>query len=197
MTASEDITIYWPYPKGTDERDEFYIVHYKGLNRQYDGDLEGMDYDTELFSTENGKLEKTEYGLKITVDSFSPFALFWQESGGGHWPPVIIPTPTPDVTPTPTVSPDAPPAGGGDSGGADEQPEESGRPEESPKPSEPVQPSAPAETPAPTSPGDPDDVPATGDTTHLTLWLALAAISLLGALCSLLGLRRLERGRRR
>lgn len=197
VTASEDITIYWPYPKGTDERDEFYIVHYKGLNRQYDGDLEGMDYDTELFSTENGKLEKTEYGLKITVDSFSPFALFWQESGGGHWPPVIIPTPTPDVTPTPTVSPDAPPAGGGDSGGADEQPEESGRPEESPKPSEPVQPSAPAETPAPTSPGDPDDVPATGDTTHLTLWLALAAISLLGALCSLLGLRRLERGRRR
>lgn len=77
VTASEPITVYWPYPEGTDANDEFYIVHYKGLDHQYDEDLANKDYETELFSVENGKLEKTEYGIMITVDSFSPFGLFW------------------------------------------------------------------------------------------------------------------------
>lgn len=191
VTASSPITIYWPYPEGTDASGEFYIVHYKGLDRQYDDDLAGKNYETELLSTENGKLEKTEYGLKVTVDSFSPFALFWKESSGGNWPPIIIPTPSTSVTPAPTVSPDAPPTESDKPDGNEEQPEES------PKPSEPVQPTQPVETPAPSDPGVPDNVPATGDTTHLTLWLTLAGVSLCGLLCALLGLRRLQRGRRR
>lgn len=190
VTASEDITVYWPYPEGTDANDDFYIVHYKGLDRQYDDDLATKDYETELFSVENGKLEKTEYGIKITVDSFSPFALFWKESKD-PWPPITptptpsaTPTPTPSATPTPSVSPDIPPI-------------ESDKPEESPEPSEPVQPSEPVETPAPTDPGVPDEVPETGDTTGISLWLTLAAASLVGLVCVLLGLRRLDRGRRR
>lgn len=190
VTASEDITVYWPYPEGTDANDDFYIVHYKGLDRQYDDNLATKDYETELFSVENGKLEKTEYGIKITVDSFSPFALFWKESKD-PWPPITptptpsaTPTPTPSATPTPSVSPDVPPI-------------ESDKPVESPEPSEPVQPSEPVETPAPTDPGVPDEVPETGDTTGISLWLTLAAASLVGLVCVLLGLRRLDRGRRR
>lgn len=190
VTASEDITVYWPYPEGTDANDDFYIVHYKGLDRQYDDNLATKDYETELFSVENGKLEKTEYGIKITVDSFSPFALFWKESKD-PWPPITptptpsaTPTPTPSATPTPSVSPDIPPI-------------ESEKPEESPEPSEPVQPSEPVETPAPIDPGIPDEVPETGDTTGISLWLTLAAASLIGLVCVLLGLRRLDRGRRR
>ena len=39
----------------------------------------------ELYSVEEGNLENTDQGIKITVDSFSPFALFWEDdnSGGG------------------------------------------------------------------------------------------------------------------
>ena len=60
-----------------------------------------------------------------------------------------------------------------------------------------MQPSEPVETPAPTDPGVPDEVPETGDTTGISLWLTLAAASLVGLVCVLLGLRRLDRGRRR
>ena len=39
VTASEPVTVYWPYPDGTDKDTEFFIVHYHDLDRQYDEDL--------------------------------------------------------------------------------------------------------------------------------------------------------------
>ena len=179
VTANNPITVYWPYPEGTDADDEFYIVHYKGLDRQYDDDLADKDYETELFSVENGKLEKTEYGIRITVDSFSPFGLFWKAADDPTPPPVQTPTPTP--TPTPEV-PNTPPV-------------VTDEPVTTPSPTD--EPSAPAEMPAPTTPGVADDVPATGDTTQLGLWLALSAISLAGLASAALGLRKLQRGKRK
>ena len=179
VTANNPITVYWPYPEGTDADDEFYIVHYKGLDRQYDDDLADKDYETELFSVENGKLEKTEYGIRITVDSFSPFGLFWKAADDPTPPPVQTPTPTP--TPTPEV-PNTPPV-------------VTDEPVTTPSPTD--EPSALAETPAPTTPGVADDVPATGDTTQLGLWLALSAISLAGLASAALGLRKLQRGKRK
>ena len=37
-----------------------------------------------LYSEENGNLENTDQGIRITVESFSPFALFWEEDSGGN-----------------------------------------------------------------------------------------------------------------
>lgn len=80
VTASDPIGLYWPYPEGTDENTEFYIVHYKGLDRSDDDALENGDYTMEFFSAENGKLENTAQGIRLEVDSFSPFALFWRDA---------------------------------------------------------------------------------------------------------------------
>lgn len=80
-TGKQPITVYWPYPEGTDKNDDFYIVHYEGLDRNDNEALENDRYTMELYSKdskENG-LETTDQGIRITVDSFSPFALFWEE----------------------------------------------------------------------------------------------------------------------
>ncbi len=81
VTASNPIDLYWPYPEGTDENTEFYIVHYEGLNRNDNGALQENEYEMQLFSVENNTLEKTPNGIHIQVNSFSPFALFWSDAG--------------------------------------------------------------------------------------------------------------------
>lgn len=107
VTASEPITVYWPYPEGTDQNDTFYIVHYEDLDRNDNNALEAGDYTMELYSAAQGNLENTPQGIKITVESFSPFALFWGESGDPDWPPVD-PNPDPDPDPTPDPDPEDP-----------------------------------------------------------------------------------------
>ena len=79
VTTDKPITVYWPYPEGTDKNDDFYIVHYEGLDRNDNEALENGAYTMELYSKENGNLETTDQGIQITVGSFSPFALFWEE----------------------------------------------------------------------------------------------------------------------
>ena len=103
VTASEPITVYWPYPEGTDQSDTFYIVHYEDLDRNDNNALATGDYTMELYSADQGNLENTPQGIKITVESFSPFALFWGETGDPDWPPVDPITPI-----RPPVDPDKP-----------------------------------------------------------------------------------------
>ena len=118
--------------------------------------------------------------------SFSPFGLFWKDSGDPTPPPVQTPTPT--QTPTPVPTPEVP----------DTPPVVTDEPVTTPSPTdEPSAPSAPVETPAPSDPGVPDEVPATGDTTSLGLWLTLSGLFLLGLLGTAFGLRRRGARRRR
>ena len=99
MGEHDSLTVYWPYPDGTNANDDFTIVHYKGLDRDFDvSDLEEQDYTLEVFSTENGKLECTSYGIKFNVSSFSPFVLIWNDDDN-NWPPIIIPEVPEDNTP--------------------------------------------------------------------------------------------------
>ena len=90
MGDGQKMTLFWPYPEGFDETDTFYIAHFNGLDRNYD-DLETALADEsttiDLYSEDSNtyKLDKTENGIKITVNSFSPFALVYdadQGSGG-------------------------------------------------------------------------------------------------------------------
>lgn len=98
--ANNPITLYWPYPEGTDKNTEFFIVHYNGLDRNEEVALED-NYTMDLYSSssQNGafKLQNTDIGIKITVDSFSPFALIWEKendnvAGNNVDTPNIIPT---------------------------------------------------------------------------------------------------------
>ena len=84
MGTDDSLTVYWPYPDGTGKDDSFTIVHYKGLDREFDlNDLNAQDVTLEVYSTENGKLEATDQGLKFTVNSFSPFVLAYDNAAPG------------------------------------------------------------------------------------------------------------------
>ena len=109
VTTDKAVDIYWPYPEGTDRNTEFYVVHYQGMDREDEGALGSGSYEDEmvLYSEDNGKLETTDHGIKFTVESFSPFALFWGETGDPDWPPVD-PNPEPDPDPTPDPDPEDP-----------------------------------------------------------------------------------------
>ena len=107
VTTDKAVDIYWPYPEGTDRNTEFYVVHYQGMDREDEGALGSGSYEDEmvLYSEDNGKLETTDHGIKFTVESFSPFALFWGESGDPDWPPVD-PDPDPNPDPDPGDKPE-------------------------------------------------------------------------------------------
>ena len=91
MRNGDTLTIFWPYPEGTDSSDDFTLVHYEGLDRNFNvSDLDEQDVNMEVLSTEDGTLTKTEDGILFETDSFSPFALTWENynnNGGGGWTP--------------------------------------------------------------------------------------------------------------
>lgn len=82
VTASNPVDIYWPYPEGTDQNTEFFIVHYYGLDRNDDNALPGGDYSMLLHAADERTLENTPFGVHIRVNEFSPFALFWKNENG-------------------------------------------------------------------------------------------------------------------
>ncbi len=89
LTASEPVTVYWPYPEGTDEGTEFHLVHFSGLDRTMaNGDIQGA---IEASAAEYVAVENTEYGIRFTTEGFSPFVLIWDagaEAGPQPEPPM-------------------------------------------------------------------------------------------------------------
>ena len=95
VTADRPVDVYWKLPKGSDSNDDFKLVHFTGLDRQYDEETEGLigqeGYEVEAYTTSNGGLEIVtldgEQYLKFATKEFSPFVLVWDEvsnsSGGG------------------------------------------------------------------------------------------------------------------
>ena len=92
MGASQKMNLYWPVPSDAKSNSEFYIIHFKGIDRDSDADV------NELLTTripEELTGETVTIGgqkfVKFAVDSFSPFALLYekdtstptQPSGGG------------------------------------------------------------------------------------------------------------------
>lgn len=75
LTASKPVTVYWPYPEGTDEGTEFHLVHFSGLDRTMaNGDIQGA---IEASAAEYVAVENTEHGIRFTTEGFSPFVLIW------------------------------------------------------------------------------------------------------------------------
>lgn len=104
IKASNDVTIYWGYPTGTDENTKFKLVHFKNLHRDTSGGAEsGIDpEDIEKANTETINVTTTAQGITFNVKpgNFSPYVLVWEKTSTSH-NPGIIPTPDPDPTPTP------------------------------------------------------------------------------------------------
>ena len=104
MGDGQSMTLYWPYPEGMDKNDTFYIAHFDGLDRDFDGtnladELANGSVDLNIYheGDETYKLETTEYGIKFTTSSFSPFALVYDASQADdddndhNWPPIWTP----------------------------------------------------------------------------------------------------------
>lgn len=80
VSSEKGSTIYWAYPKGTNQNTEFKLLHYQGLHREY-----GFDGEDDVFNAienctvEEVSIEKTETGIVFHVNKsgFSPFVLMW------------------------------------------------------------------------------------------------------------------------
>ena len=98
ITASDDVTVYWGYPEGTNQNTKFTLYHFTGLHR--DGNNSGFDLSDIVRSEIQivDDIEKTANGIAFDVKpgGFSPFVLVWEKRN-----PVIpiIPELPDDTTP--------------------------------------------------------------------------------------------------
>lgn len=80
VKASKDVTIYWPYPAGTNKETVFTLLHFEGLHREMDTTEIG-DQIAKCKVSEVTIANKTDTHIVLKVGSagFSPFALVWEE----------------------------------------------------------------------------------------------------------------------
>ena len=101
VTATKPVDVYWALPEGADPDDDFRIVHFNALDREYD-DLNEMLAENEPVVYSMGddleivEIDNEEY-LKFSTDSFSPFVLVWDEKN--DQPPIIPSDPDDPDTP--------------------------------------------------------------------------------------------------
>lgn len=104
IKASNNVTIYWGYPAGTDKHTEFKLVHFQNLHRDTSGGAASgiKPEDITTATTEEIDVTTTDQGITFDVapGNFSPYVLVWEETSTSH-NPGIIPTPDPDPDPTP------------------------------------------------------------------------------------------------
>lgn len=106
VSSDKGSTIYLPYPQGTGEDTDFMLIHYKGLHREYGmGIVQDVELSVANAELENVKIEKTEYGIKFSVDKngFSPFGLVWKKDGQ-EMPKPVEPPKNDGEAYTPTVN---------------------------------------------------------------------------------------------
>lgn len=108
VTATNPVDVYWALPEGADRDDDFRIVHFNELDREYD-DLDAMLEGNEpvIYTLDDGLDVVTIAGetyLKFSTDSFSPFVLVWDENN--EQPPVDPPSGGDDDTDTDEPNPD-------------------------------------------------------------------------------------------
>ena len=87
LTAEEDVTIYWPYPEGTDKNTKFSLLHFDGIAREMA--IGNLVSEVEGVTPEPMMITKDDYGISFTTKTFSPFVLMWeteQPSGGEDKP---------------------------------------------------------------------------------------------------------------
>ena len=125
MDAGQKMNLYWPVPSDAKSNSEFHIIHFKGIDRDSDADVNELltTRIPEKLTGETVTISGQKF-VKFAVDSFSPFALLYekdtstptQPSGGGA--PNQPGTPDTPVTPNQPGSPDVP----NDSGTSDDPP---------------------------------------------------------------------------
>lgn len=87
LTTDQPVTVYWPYPAGTDQNTEFHLVHFADLDRDMNnGEISGQ---IDSSAANYVAVENTEHGIRFTTDGFSPFVLMWEGEGDGPAEPPV------------------------------------------------------------------------------------------------------------
>ena len=109
MGAGQKMNLYWPVPSDAKSNSEFRIIHFKGINRDSDVDV------NELLTTripEELTCETVTIGgqkfVKFAVDSFSPFALLYEKDTSTPTQPSGGEAPNQPGTPDTPVTPNQP-----------------------------------------------------------------------------------------
>lgn len=92
VKASNDVTVYWPYPEGTDKTTDFELLHFEGLHRDMSSNEVAEDIASCTVSPIEFEKLDNHIAFKIGSAGFSPFALVWEgeksdggsSSGGSH-----------------------------------------------------------------------------------------------------------------
>lgn len=88
MGAGQKMNLYWPVPSDAKSNSEFHIIHFKGIDRDSNADVNEL-LTTRIPEELTGKTVTIggQKFVKFAVDSFSPFALLYEKaasSGGGY-----------------------------------------------------------------------------------------------------------------
>ena len=109
MGAGQKMNLYWPVPSDAKSNSEFHIIHFKGIDRDSNVDV------NELLTTripEELTCETVTIGgqkfVKFTVDSFSPFALLYEKDTSTPTQPSGGEAPNQPGTPDTPVTPNQP-----------------------------------------------------------------------------------------
>ena len=80
VKASKDVTIYWPYPAGTNKETVFTLLHFEGLHREMDtSEIGDQIANCTVREVTIANKTATHIVLKVGSAGFSPFALVWEE----------------------------------------------------------------------------------------------------------------------
>ena len=104
VSASHDVTVYWPRPEAAPKDAEFTLLHFEGLHREMGThEIEGKIADCKVSEVSLTLSEDGEYlCFDVGNSGFSPFVLAWSTPDEPDEPdqPPYIPPVTPPVTPS-------------------------------------------------------------------------------------------------
>ena len=106
MESGQKMNLYWPVPSDAKADSEFHIIHFKGLERESNEDINDLltsDIPEEL-DCEKVTIDGVDF-VKFSTESFSPFALLYEKGGSGSTDQPVDPKPDPSNPGTPVKSP--------------------------------------------------------------------------------------------
>ena len=106
MGSGQKMNLYWPVPSDAKADSEFHIIHFKGLERESNEDINDLlttDIPEEL-DCEKVTIDGVDF-VKFSTESFSPFALLYEKGGSGSTDQPVDPKPDPSNPGTPVKSP--------------------------------------------------------------------------------------------
>ena len=100
LTTNDEVTVYWPYPEGTNASTKFYLQHFEGIDR--DDTLSAITGEVKNATPDDVMVHTGDNGIYFETKSFSPYVLMWDKTtpavddgGKEESTPAATPKPTP------------------------------------------------------------------------------------------------------